>query len=155
MMALANERWARDAYRTYLDCLMQGKVPTEGVHVIGTLPVPPEVDAIPLARRHLLPASVVARWAYRQIELHEPLTEIAASEQSDGPSGRAKAREDRYWQTRASGSEDERAYEQSRRRALGAVAPPDGDAPTTESIRKAIARYAHIWDLARREWDDA
>lgn len=123
---------------------------TDPVRRLPDVEIPPEVEAFPIARRRLLVADEVARWAYRHRVLGEPLTSIA---QSLVPKSRPPERQQRLDAQFHSALHGDSALDSVYGLALRAItAPPtldpDSEPHSPESLRKAIAKHRILWELA-------
>lgn len=144
------ERWPREAYRVYRDCLENG-LPSCGIHVIPNMPVPSAIDAMPAGRRRLLRATDVARWAFRHRRLGESYAAIARSEERSPASPEDAARRlAQFLKAERVGDEDVRRYERAKNalRLAEQRADPDAEPISADSVRHAVDRDEAIWEIA-------
>jgi len=145
--------WAVDAYRAYYYLLREG-LGGEAVKFRPHVDLPDEVLALQTERRRLLPAELVARWAYRHRVQGERFTQIAQSQFDFEPSD-ARLAQARRWLTDAvaRGDGDEAL------RVEGLISliqwQSKGDhTRSDDSIRKVVKRNELIWQVAEREASD-
>lgn len=145
----ARNSWAPDAYSAYVDCLLHG-ISADPDRSLPDVGIPPEVEAFPVARRRLLVAGEVARWAYRHRILGESLGSIALSlVPRSRPGDRQRMLDARFHSAIHGDSALDSVYELALR-AITAPAKldPDHEPHSPESIRKAIAKHRIFWQLA-------